>query len=83
MGPAMGLKEPRKREFAELMPHHLFRDIDRQEFPAIMDGKSVAHKFRGNRAGTSPSLDDFFIARGVKLLHFFQKPLVNKRALLG
>src|SRR5882672_2529465 len=47
-----------RRELAELVPHHVLRDEDRDELPAVVHGEGQADRIRSDRASPRPGLDD-------------------------
>ena len=69
-----------RREFAELVTHHVLRDIDRNKLGAVVDGDRVAYEVRGNHAGAGPGLDDFFLHRArVHSEHSFLQGFLDVR----
>jgi len=44
----MALVSPGDRELTEFMPHHILRDINGNEFLAIMNRERMPHHFRND-----------------------------------
>lgn len=64
------------------MTNHVFRDVNRDELFAVMNGKRMAHKFRRNHRGPAPSLDNFLLSGLVKFVHLALQFVVDKRTFL-
>ena len=50
------------RELAQLVTHHVFRDEDRNELPAIVDSEGMAHELGENRGARRPGLHHRLLA---------------------
>src|SRR5690606_33945544 len=62
---------PRRRELAELVADHLFRDEDRNVFLPVVDAERQAHELRQDGGAAAPGLNDLRAtgrASGVRLL---------------
>ena len=53
----------RRRKFAELMPDHVFADIDRNMLVPVVNAESQADELRQDRGAAAPDLDDFRATR--------------------
>ena len=53
----MAFEGARRRKLAELMPDHIFCDIDRQMPFAVVDAEGQANHIRRDRRTTRPGLD--------------------------
>ena len=54
---AMTAENPDWGKLTELMPHHIFSNVNAPEIPAVVDEKCLGDEFRNDRTGTSPGLD--------------------------
>src|SRR3954451_6170765 len=79
----MALEEPRQRELAQLMPDHVFRDIDRHMAAAIMHADRVADHLREDGGVTRPGLEYPLGAGAVHRLHPREQALVYVWTLFG
>src|SRR5579862_4688496 len=70
------------REFAQLVAHHVFRDVDRNELPAVMYGDGVADEFGQNRRAARPGPDYFLIVRRVQRVDSLLEVRIDDRSLL-
>src|SRR5690606_22686358 len=64
---AVAPEEPRRRELAELVADHVFRDVHGNELVPVVHRERVPNEFRGDRRCTRPGLDDPLLAPGVHL----------------
>ena len=71
--PAVLSKDSGGGEFPQFMPHHILRDIDRDEFISIMDSKGMTHKFRRDCGTSSPGADYLPLSCPCQLQNFFLK----------
>jgi hypothetical protein len=53
---------PGRRELAELVADHLFRDVHRNMLVAVVDAEGEADELRQDRGAAAPHLDDFVAA---------------------
>src|SRR5690606_522529 len=70
-----------RRELAELVADHLFRDVDRNVLLAVVDAEGQPHELGQDRGAAAPDLDHLVaaaLARGIGLL---QQIPVDERAL--
>src|SRR6266567_2536362 len=51
-------KGTRRRELAELVPHHVLGHLHRQEFVTVVDAEHEAHELRQDGRAARPDLDD-------------------------
>src|SRR5690606_31041402 len=49
-------------ELAQLVPHHVFRDVDGHVAAAIMNRDGVPHHLREDGGGAAPGADHLFLA---------------------
>src|SRR5436190_590019 len=76
----MPVKNPRRREFPELMTDHFLGDENRNELVAVVDLKRQAHELRQNRRAAAPRLYRHVAAAGASCLRLLQEIPVNERA---
>lgn len=57
----MAFESSGRREFAELVAHHVLSDVNRNELVSIMNCDSVAYEVRGDHAGAGPGLHDLLL----------------------
>ena len=57
----MASESTRRREFSELVTHHVLRNVNRNELVSIMNCDSVADEVRGDHAGAGPGLHDLLL----------------------
>src|SRR5215470_15830431 len=79
---AVALEDPRRREFAELVPDHVLGHVHRNELAAVVDGDRVADHVRNDRRAPRPGLDDLLLAGRVERGHLLGEVVVHERALL-
>src|SRR6185503_10286520 len=75
-------EQPRRRELAELVPHHVLGDVHRDELVPVVHREGVAHELGDDGARPAPGFDDPFLVLRVEDLHFGEQRLLNERALL-
>ena len=73
---------PRRRKLTQLVPDHVFGDIDARERLPIVHEERVANEIRNDQAATRPSLDWLLIIRVALLIDLGQKLVVNERTFL-
>ena len=64
------------------MAHHVFRDENRVEHLAVVDGKSEAYKIGRDHRTPRPGLDRGFLIRAFRLLDFIQQVKIYKWTFL-
>src|SRR5258708_18512183 len=52
-----------RRKLAELVSHHVFGDVDGNEFPPLMHGNRVSDEIRKNRRAGRPAADHLLLVR--------------------
>src|SRR3569623_1909084 len=70
-----------RRELAELVADHLFRDDDRHMLVAVVDAKGQADELRHDGRAPAPHLDHFAAAGGARLVGLLEQVTVDERAL--
>src|SRR5215471_13436182 len=65
-----------RRKLAELVADHVFRHVQLQELPPVVNQERDADEFWHHRAIARPRLDRFALAVA---LHFGQQPLIDVR----
>src|SRR6266853_57499 len=78
----VAFERARRRKLSELVPNHLFGDVDRNKFSAVVDGNRVPDHVGKDRRTARPSLDDFLFVTRVHSLHLFAKVVIDEWALL-
>lgn len=78
--PAMASKGSCRGKFTQLMPHHIFRDIHRDEAFAIVHGNGVADQLRKNDRTAGPCADDALLDPAVHGHDPLQQFAIDKRA---
>ena len=53
----MGLEGARRSEFTKLVADHFFRNVNGNEFVAVVNLECQAHKLRDDRGAAAPRLD--------------------------
>ena len=66
----MTAKEARRGEFAELMPNHVFRNVDRQKLMSVMNGNRMSNEIRCNRTASRPGFHRSFLIFSSQRLYF-------------
>src|SRR5512133_2141991 len=79
---SVSVEGPRWRKLTELVPNHIFRDEDRHEFAAIMNGERQPHCLGEDRGTTRPGLDDLLLALGLRVQNLLQQMSVDERTFL-
>src|ERR1700674_3413649 len=62
----VALEGPRRRKFAQLMPHHVFGDVHRDELLAVVDRNGVPHKLGKNGGAPRPRPHHLFLIGGAE-----------------
>ncbi|KKI50896.1 hypothetical protein CHK_1620 [Christensenella hongkongensis] len=68
-------------ELAEFMSDHVFCNIDRNEFSAVMNADCVSYHIREDRGGTRPCFQHFLFVLFIHLLNARQKLFIYKWSL--
>lgn len=74
------LESAGRGKFTELVAHHVFRDVDRQEAAAIVHIKIQSDKVGRDRGAARPSLDRLAIIVGLCRFNLFRKVRIDKEA---
>ena len=72
---AVAAEHPRRRELAELVAHHVLRDVDRDELVAVVHGERVADELRRDRAAARPGLEHVLLAAAVHRLDLLARAM--------
>src|SRR5687768_8218053 len=75
-------EQPRRRELAELVAHHVLRHVHGDELVPVVHGEGVAHELRQHRARARPGLHDLLLVAGVQCGHLLRQGVLHERALL-
>src|SRR3954465_12477996 len=75
-------EQTRRRELAELVPHHVLGHVDRDELVAVVHGEGVADEVREHRARARPGLDHLLGAGRVLRVDLLREGLLHEGALL-
>src|SRR5690606_3702405 len=75
-------EQPRRRELAELVAHHVLRHVHGYELVPVMHGERVAHELGKYRARTRPRLHDPLLVARVHRLDPAPQAVLNERSLL-
>ena len=67
-------------KFTELMADHIFRNIHRHVFTAVIDSDRVTDKVRQDGRSPGPSFDYFFLIRSVQCSDLLFQVIRNKRS---
>src|SRR5207302_1948007 len=79
---AVALENARQGEFAQLVPHHVFRDVYRDVLLAVVDGDGQPDEIWQNRGAARPGLDRALIARRARRADLLHQMVVHKGTLL-
>src|SRR4051794_2817597 len=71
----------RRRELAELVPHHRLRDEHGHVLTAVVDGDRVPDHLREDGRRARPRADHPLLVRGVHRLDAVHQPLLDERSL--
>jgi len=77
----MTLKEPGRSKLSQLVPDHIFRDEDRNEFLPVMHRESMSDHIRNDRGASGPSLNDLSILILIHPLNLLKQMIVDECAL--
>jgi hypothetical protein len=69
-----------RRELAQLVAHHVLRDVDGNVTAAIVYGDGMPYHLRKDRRGPRPGLDDPFLAPTIHCFNPFQQFDLNVRS---
>src|SRR5882672_7735486 len=70
-----------RRELAELVSDHLLGDVDRDEFPAVVDAERQTDELRQDRRAPRPGLDHFAAHGLARLLGLLDQAALDKGSL--
>src|SRR4029450_4571155 len=70
-----------RREFAELVAHHLFAHVDGDVLLSVVDPEGEADELREDRGAPAPDLDDLVAARSTGSLGLLEEVTVDERTL--
>ena len=76
----MPTEQSRWRELAELMPDHILRDVDRDEFLPVVHRERVSHHLRRHRGAARPRLDHPSIGATIHDLDLFEEMSIDERS---
>src|SRR6266849_5578914 len=79
---AVALEHARQGEFAQLVPHHVFRDVHRDVLLAVVDGDRQSDEIRQDGGAPRPGLDRALVARRTRRVDFFHQVVVHEGTLL-
>src|SRR5262249_24896451 len=74
---AVAVEGARRRELAELVPHHVLGHVDRHVLLAVVDGEGQADEIGHDRRAPRPGLDDLVTAAGARLLDLVEHVAVD------
>ena len=60
-------------EFTKFVADHVFSDIDRNKSSSVVNRDGMFNEFREDCRTSGPSLDDFFLSRGILILNSLQE----------
>jgi hypothetical protein len=72
-----------RREFAELVPYHILRDVNGDVLFAIVDRERKSDECRIDGRTARPSFDDLFLAGFLNGFNLFEKVVIHKRAFFA
>src|SRR5271168_141801 len=75
----MAVERPRRREFAELVSDHLFRDEHRDVLVTVVDAERDPDELRQDGRAAAPDLDDVRAAGAARRVGFLQEIAVYER----
>src|SRR5262245_12428491 len=81
-GLGMALENAGMREFAQLVPHHVFSDIDGHMLLAVVHGNRKSHEIRKDGRTARPGLDWTLVVRLLRRFHLLYQMVIDERALL-
>src|SRR6266853_2644249 len=76
---SVALKRARRRELSKFVSNHLFGDVHRNKFSAVVHGNRVADHVGKNRRTARPRLDDFLFVARVHSLHLYTQVVIDER----
>jgi len=77
----MPLKKPSRSKLSQLVPNHILRYEDRNEFLSVMNRERMSDHIWNDRGPPRPSLNDLSILILIHPLHFLEQMVVNECAL--
>src|ERR1700722_3456167 len=79
--PRMATKEPSGRELTELVPDHVFRDVDGDELVPVVNGERVPDEVWDHRARARPRLHHTLLVAAIQHCDLLEQALMYVRAL--
>src|ERR1700722_2133022 len=76
----MALEHSRRGKLTQLVAHHVFGDVHRNEFLPVVDAQGVADKIRNNGGAPRPGPHHFLFVLGVHVRHLLGEVVVDERA---
>jgi len=73
----------RWRKFTELVPDHVFRDVNGEELFPVVNVEIEPNEVRRNRRTTRPSFDGFAISAFLRGEHFVHQRRFNVKAFFN
>src|SRR6266705_2296012 len=78
----VALENASQREFAQLVPHHVFRDVYRDVLLAVVDRDSQPDEVGQDGGAPRPGLDRALVARRARRVDFLHQMVVHEGTLL-
>src|SRR5579864_3849579 len=75
------LELPGRRKLAQLVPHHVLGDVNRDELLAVVHGDGVPHELRQDGRAPRPGADHLLFSTGVHLVHLLFEVAVGEWSL--
>src|SRR5437899_548613 len=79
---AVALENASQSEFAQLVPHHVFRDVYRDVLLSVVDRDGQPDEIRQDRGAARPGFDRALVARRARRADLLQQMVVHERTLL-
>src|SRR6266568_3042070 len=79
---AVALENASQGEFAQFVPHHVFRDVHRDVLLAVVDSDGEPDEIRQNRGAPRPGLDRALVACRARRAYLLHQMVVHERTLL-
>jgi hypothetical protein len=75
----MPLELARRREFTELLSHHVLRDIHGDELPAVVYRERMPHHLGDDGRTARPGLHDLLFAAAIHRLDLLEERRIDER----
>src|ERR1700677_129016 len=75
----MAFKHTRGRKLTQLVAHHVFGNVDRNEFLAVMHTQGVTDEIWNDGGTTRPGSHHLLLVLGVHISHLFRQVVIGKR----